>query len=396
MAAEAARAAGCNVDLYERMGSVGRKFLLAGKGGLNLTHAEPFEAFVSRYRERADEVRCWLQDFDADALRNWSRDLGVDTFVGTSGRVFPSDLKAAPLLRGWVRRLRAQGVRVHVQHRLVHIERGEKQFKLHFAHGTTAVADGVVLALGGGSWPELGTDGSWTQMLDALDVHVRPLRPSNGGFECAWSAHLTQRFAGHPVKPVSVRWPGADGRLQERQGEFIVTAQGVEGSLIYAASADLREAIERDGHVEITLDLAPGRTVLELSQSLAQARGKRSIGEHLRRAAQLDGVRAGLVFEFASTEQRADPIALAGLIKHLPLRLLRARPLAEAISSAGGVRFDDLDRDLMLRRNPGVFCTGEMLDWEAPTGGYLLTACFAGGRIAGRAAARWAMKNLAP
>jgi uncharacterized flavoprotein (TIGR03862 family) len=400
MAAEAARATGAAVDLYERMGSVGRKFLLAGKGGLNLTHGEPHATFVTRYRERAHDVEAWLREFDADALRTWARELGVETFVGTSGRVFPSDLKAAPLLRGWVRRLRAQGVRIHAQHRLVRIDSSGGRFAMHFDSGTTALADTVVLALGGGSWPGLGSDGSWTDLLRALDVDVRALRPANGGFERAWSAHFVERFAGQPVKPVSLRWSDARGRSQERQGEFIVTAHGVEGSLIYAASADLREAIERDGQVDVALDLAPNRQMSALTRDLAQPRGKRSIGEHLRRAAQLDGVRAGLVFEFARTPaQRNDPRALANLIKHLPLRLLRTRPLAEAISSAGGVRFDELDADLMLRRHPGLFCAGEMLDWEAPTGGYLLTACFASGRIAGRAAARWAMgrkENLAP
>nr|WP_293247019.1 TIGR03862 family flavoprotein [Panacagrimonas sp.] len=398
MAAEVALAAGVEVDLYERMGSVGRKFLLAGKGGLNLTHAEPPTDFVPRYRERADDVGRWLRDFDADALRAWAHGLGVETFVGTSGRVFPSDLKAAPLLRGWVRRLRAQGLRIHVHCRLTRIDPRAGRYALEFEDGTTGHADAVVLALGGGSWPELGSDGAWFDMLRALEVDMRALRPSNGGFECAWTAHFSTRFAGQPVKPVTLHWLDGRGRAQQRQGEFVVTGHGIEGGLVYAASADLRETIHRQGHADLLLDLAPGRDLEGLTRALASARGKRSIGEHLRRAIQLDGVRAGLLFEFAHPSQRNDPAALAALIKRLPLRVLRPRPLAEAISSAGGVRFEALDDALMLRAHPGLFCTGEMLDWEAPTGGYLLTACLAGGRVAGRAAARWAIdrKNLAP
>jgi uncharacterized flavoprotein (TIGR03862 family) len=388
MAAETALALGAQVDLYERTGSVGRKFLLAGKGGLNLTHSEPFAGFVSRYRERADAVGRWLRGFDAEASRHWARALGVETFVGSSGRVFPVDLKAAPLLRGWVRRLRAQGLRIHVNHRLVGLETQDGPWHMSFESGSIASADAVVLALGGGSWPELGTDGSWVALLHSMGVDVRPLRPANGGFDCAWSAHLRDRFSGHPVKPVCLGWRDARGHRHQRQGELVVTAQGVEGSLIYAASADLRDAIDRVGHADVVLDLAPGRDVATLSCALAQPRGKRSIGEHLRRAAQLDGVRAGLVFEFATQAQRSDAAALAALIKHLPLRLLRPRPLAEAISTAGGVRLECLDANLMLRARPGLFCAGEMLDWEAPTGGYLLTACFASGLIAARGALR--------
>lgn len=392
MAAEVARAAGCEVDLYDRMGSVGRKFLLAGKGGLNLTHGEPFADFVSRYRERRDAVESWLHDFDADTLRTWARRLGVETFVGTSGRVFPSDLKAAPLLRGWVRRLRADGVRFHMGRTLTALERDGKGIRLAFesageAHGTRV--DSVVLALGGGSWPALGSDGRWTAWLAALGIDIVPLAPANGGFELDWSAHFRQRFAGQPVKPATLHWTDAQGRPQRRRGEFIVTAAGIEGSLVYAASADLRRAIVRDGHADVVLDLLPERDPADLVRALSQPRGKRSIGEHLRRAAGLDGVRAGLLFEVATPDERADAVRLAARIQHLPLRLLRTRPLAEAISSAGGVRLEALQDDLMLRDLPGVFCAGEMLDWEAPTGGYLLTACFASGLRAGRGAASW-------
>lgn len=398
MAAEAALAAGCKVDLYERMGSVGRKFLLAGKGGLNLTHSEPFEHFVMRYRERAVDVERWLREFDADALRKWALGLGVQTFVGTSGRVFPADLKAAPLLRGWVRRLRAQGLRMHVHQRLKGIRPRDGGLELEFDDGTTVASDAAVLALGGGSWPALGSDGAWLHWMRNMGIETCPLKPSNGGFECAWSPRLRERFAGQPVKPVVMRWLDKAGRIHARQGEFVLTERGVEGSLIYAASADLREEIYREGHADVLLDLAPGIELEELTQALAAPRGRRSISEHLRRSAQLEGARVGLLFEYATPAQRADPRTLAPLIKGLRMRMLRPRPLAEAISSAGGVRIEALDDELMLHKRPGLFCAGEMLDWEAPTGGYLLTACFASGLIAGRAAARWTSRprNLAP
>ncbi|MCE5233056.1 MAG: TIGR03862 family flavoprotein [Mizugakiibacter sp.] len=389
MAAETARAAGIEVDLYEGMGSAGRKFLLAGKGGLNLTHGEPFEAFVARYAGRSAEVRRWLQDFDADALRAWARGLGVDTFVGSSGRVFPSDLKAAPLLRGWLRRLRERGVRIHVHHRW---QGWDADGTLRFATpaGEHRVrADATVLALGGASWPELGADGGWTSILEAQGVPVAPLLPSNCGFDAGWSARFAERHAGAPVKPVAIAWTDRDGRPRCRQGEFVVTANGVEGSLIYALSAALRDAIAAHGEAEILLDLAPDRDVAWLAQALARPRHGRTLSEHLRRTAGIVGVRAGLLYELLPKDALADAAALAAGIKALPLTLLRTRPIAEAISSAGGVRFDALDARLMLRARPGTFCAGEMLDWEAPTGGYLLTACFASGRVAGAAAAAW-------
>lgn len=393
MAAEVARAAGCEVDLYECMGSVGRKFLLAGKGGLNLTHAEPYAEFLSRYGGRRAAIEPWLQAFDAEALRDWARGLGVETFVGSSGRVFPSDLKAAPLLRGWVRRLRAQGVRFHMQHRLLRVEpRADSVPALHFdtPDGARLIeADAIVLALGGGSWPELGSNGDWVQPLRDAGIEVAPLAPSNCGFELEWSEHFKQRFAGQPVKPVALRWRGLDGRTRERQGEFVCTAQGVEGGLIYAASSVLREVIARDGSIVVELDLVPTRTLAQLGADLARPRKGRSIGEHLRRAAHLDGVRAGLVFEQVPKADFADASRLAAHIKSLPLRLLRPRPIAEAISSAGGVRLESLDAGLMSTAHPGLFCAGEMLDWEAPTGGYLLTACFASGVRAAQAAVHW-------
>ncbi|HEU4663986.1 MAG TPA: TIGR03862 family flavoprotein [Dokdonella sp.] len=392
MAAETARAAGVDVDVYDRMGSVGRKFLIAGKGGLNLTHSDPFEAFVSRYRERADEVGAWLREFDADALRAWARGLGVETFVGTSGRVFPRDLKAAPLLRGWVRRLRASGVRFHVHHEWTG---WDAQGGLRFStpDGERSVESAaVVLACGGGSWPILGSDGRWIAPLAARGIAIAPLQPSNCGFDVTWSAHFAGRHAGEPVKAVVLECEDAHGTTHRRQGEFVVGEHGIEGSLVYAFSAILRDAIAAHGRAVVRLDLAPGRDVTRLTRELARPHGRRSVGEHLRRAAGIEGVKAGLLYEALGRDALADPERVAATLKALPLTLQRARPLDEAISSAGGVRFEALDERLMLRDLPGMFCAGEMIDWEAPTGGYLLTACFASGRIAGAAAADWIVR----
>ena len=389
MAAETLRAAGLQVDLYDAKGSVGRKFLIAGKGGLNLTHSDPFDAFLARYGERAPDVSTWLRRFDADALRAWARGLGVDTFVGTSGRVFPTDLKAAPLLRGWVRRLREQGVRFHVLHRwLGWYPDGVLRFAT--PQGEAAVrCDAVVLALGGGSWPELGSDGRWVGVLQARDIGIAPLQPSNCGFDIDWSAPLASRFAGEPLKPVTAHWHDDAGRPHQRQGECVITATGIEGSLVYALSPMLRDAIARDGHATLVLDLLPGREESDLRRRLAKPRGSRSLSEHLRREAGVSGVRAALLYEVLDKAALADSARIARTLKRFPFRLQRPRPIAEAISSAGGVRLEALDTHLMLRELPGVFAAGEMLDWEAPTGGYLLTACFASGRRAARGVIDW-------
>ena len=395
MAAETLRAAGLQVDLYDAKGSVGRKFLIAGKGGMNLTHSDPFDVFVTRYCERRDEVAAWLRDFDADALRQWARGLGVETFVGTSGRVFPSDLKAAPLLRGWVRRLREQGVRFHVQHRWLGWN-DEGALRFATPDGDIVVrADATVLAMGGGSWPELGSDGAWVNALEAKGVHVAPLQPSNCGFDIGWSAHLATRFAGEPLKPVVAHWQDADGMAHQRQGECVITATGIEGSLVYALSPILRDAIARDGEATLVLDLLPGRDEADLARRLAKPRGSRSLSEHLRREAGVAGVRAALLYEVLDKAALADPTRIAHTLKRFPFRLQRTRPIAEAISSAGGVPLEALDTRLMLHTLPGVFAAGEMLDWEAPTGGYLLTACFASGRHAARGVIDWLAQRSA-
>lgn len=389
MAAEVASAAGIEVHLFEAKGSVGRKFLIAGKGGLNLTHSEARPGFDARYRERALDVGAWLDDFDADALRAWARDFGVETYVGSSGRVFPIDRKAAPLLRGWVRRLREGGVLFHVQHRwLGWDDRGALRFSTPDGEVRFG-ADALVLAMGGGSWPQLGSDGAWVPALAARGIDVAPLKPANCGFDIGWSAFLAKRHAGAPLKPVVAHWRDAAGRERGLQGECVLTENGIEGSLVYAIAADLRDAIERDGDTVLHLDLVPGRDLQRLQQDLAKPRNGRSLGEHLRRQAGIDGVKSALLHEVLDKPALQDMTRVASILKRLPLRLLRARPMDEAISTAGGVRLAALDEGLMLRGLPGVFCAGEMLDWEAPTGGYLLTACFASGLRAGRGAVEW-------
>ncbi len=389
MAAEAARAAGVAVDLYDAMGSVGRKFLLAGKGGLNLTHAEPAADFVSRFGLRQAAVNRWLDIFDAQALRQWASGLGVETFVGSSRRVFPADMKAALLLRRWLHRLRESGVGFHVHHRWLGWQ-GDGALRFGTPHGERTVkADAVIFALGGASWPQLGSDGAWVDAMQQLGAAVAPLQPANGGFEIPWSEYLISRYAGAPLKPVIAHWTDRQGNAHARQGEFVLTEYGIEGSLIYAIGAELREQIVENGEAVLTLDLVPGYTQAVLAQRLAAPRGKHSIGDWLRRRAGLDAYKAALVFERVDKPTLADPVALAARLKALPLRLRRPRPMAEAISTAGGVRLESLDDALMLRARPGVFFAGEMLDWEAPTGGYLLTACFASGLMAGRGAARW-------
>lgn len=402
MAAEVLAAAGHRVDVHDAMPSPGRKFLLAGIGGLNLTHAEPHERFVTRYGARRVQMEPLLEAFGADALRDWARQLGIATFVGSSGRVFPGEMKAAPLLRAWLHRLRAAGVRIHVRQRWLgwRADAGCPTDGLRFAtpSGEASVdADAVVLALGGASWARLGSDGAWAPWLRARSVEVAPFRPANCGFDVAaargdgtgWSAHFRERFAGAPLKSVTLHFGDLHGERHERSGECLVTRTGLEGSLIYALSAPLRDTIAARGEVVVTLDLAPGRSHEQLTEALSRPRGTRSMASHLQSKAGITGVKAALLHECAPREAFADAPRLATLIKALPLPLVAPRPLDEAISSAGGVRFEALDARLMLRALPGVFCCGEMLDWEAPTGGYLLTGCFASGRAAGLGACDW-------
>ena len=393
MAAEAASAAGAHVDLYDAMASVGRKFLLAGKGGLNLTHSELVEKLLSRYGPRRAQIAPLLASFGPDALRAWARGLGIETFVGSSGRLFPKDLKAAPLLRAWLRRLRQGGVRFHMRHRW---SGWDEQGALSFVtpEGDSSVqADAVVLALGGGSWPKLGSDAAWVPLLAGRGLHIAPLQPANCGFDVGWSEHFRTKFAGHPVKSVAIVVRNDAGAESWHPGEFVITETGVEGGVIYSVSASLRDEILAKGVATLRLDLAPDRDVPRLTHDLSRPRGKRTMATHLQRQAHIEGVKAGLLREVVSKEDFADPARLAAAIKALPLRLVAPRPLEEAISTAGGVAFEALDEHLMVRALPGLFCAGEMLDWEAPTGGYLLTACFATGQAAGTGAVVWLNKR---
>lgn len=397
MAAEVLASQGVSVDLFDAMPSVGRKFLLAGRGGLNLTHSEAPAPFLARYGAIGDDLRQAITDFGAEAVRRWAGELGIETFVGTSGRVFPTDLKAAPLLRAWLHRLRAAGVRFHTRHRWVGWDEAAGALAFDTPNGRiTHTADATVLALGGASWPRLGSDGAWVPLLQARGVAIAPLEPANCGFDVSptrpgaqgWSDLLRQRFAGQPVKPVAARM-ATDPPQASIQGEFVVTDTGLEGSLVYAFSARLRDEIAANGQATWLLDLLPQHEEARVLAEVRHPRGPRSLSTHLKSRLGVAGVKAALLHEVLSPEQHADPDALAAALKALPIRLVRARPVAEAISTAGGVRQDALDAAAMLRELPGVFCAGEMLDWEAPTGGYLLTACLATGRRAGWGAARW-------
>ena len=391
MAAEVMAAAGLAVDVYDAMPSVGRKFLMAGKGGMNITHAEPLADFKTRYGSRQAVLAPQLDRFGPAQVRDWMQGLGVDSFVGTSGRVFPTEMKAAPLLRAWLHRLRQQGVRFHVRHRWLGW-REDDALRLATPAGELAVRPvAVVLALGGGSWAKLGSDGAWVPLLAAAGVAVVPLQPANCGFDVAWSPVFRERFAGAPVKPVTGRLADGCGE-PEKQGEFNITDSGIEGGLVYALSAPLRDALASCGEATLWLDLVPGRSEARLATELAQPRGRDSLANHLRRRVGLTGVKAALLRECCPPATLTDTRQLAAAIKALPLRLKAPRPIDEAISSAGGVRYEALDSRGMLQARPGVFAAGEMLDWEAPTGGYLLTACLAGGRHAGQGVVDWLAK----
>lgn len=386
MAAEVLSQGGVRVDLYDGMPSVGRKFLLAGVGGMNITHSEAYPAFLSRYAERAPNIAPLLRAFDAEALCRWIHELGIETFVGSSGRVFPTDMKAAPLLRAWLKRLRDSGVVIHTRHRWLGWDESGA-LRIDSPEGEkTLNPDATLLALGGGSWSRLGSDGAWMLPLEQRGVGLAPLQPSNCGFEVqAWSEVMVSKFAGAPLKNVAI---GLNDDIP-RLGECVITATGIEGSLIYALSAPIREAINVHGAATIHIDLLPGRPVDKLQSALSKPRGSRSMAKHLHSQVGIDGVKAALLRELTDAATFADPALLARAIKALPLTLVKTRPLDEAISSAGGVTFEAMDERLMLKALPGVFCAGEMLDWEAPTGGYLLTACFASGRAAGAGMLDW-------
>lgn len=408
MAAQELASAGVQVHLFDAMPSVGRKFLLAGKGGLNLTHSEAIDVFMQRYGTACEHLQPALQDFGPEHLRSWAHGLEVETFVGTSGRVFPKDMKAAPLLRAWLHRLRSMGVRFHMRHRW---SGWDDDGALNFttpAGRVVVQAQAVVLALGGASWPRLGSDGAWVPLLQSRKVRVERLRPANCGFEVlspaqvsatpampgseggtGWTAHFAERHAGQPFKSVAIVFTDRAGHSFRRKGEFVATARGVEGSLVYAVSALLRDEIEARGRATFHLDLLPDLPIERVQAQVSHPRGSRSLSSHLKGRLGLEGIKMGLLHEILSKDQMADAGHLANAIKALPITVVAARPVDEAISTAGGVVFDELDAHLMLQSQPGVFFAGEMLDWEAPTGGYLLTACMATGARAGRGAAGW-------
>ena len=407
MAAQELSRGGVQVDLFDGMPSVGRKFLLAGRGGLNLTHSEPLERFLDRFAERRPALEPTVRALDPDAVRQWAQSLGVDTFVGTSGRVFPTDMKAAPLLRAWLHGLRQGGVRFHMRHRWLGWT-PEGALRLATPDGEIShQADATVLALGGASWARLGSDGAWVPWLQSRRVDIAPLQPANCGFHVramrpdqagagqapsspeGWSEHLRSRFAGQPVKPVALSFTDLTGHTHRQQGEFVLTEHGVEGSLIYAFSARLRDTLEATGHATFHLDLLPAHKPEQVLAEVSHPRGPRSLSTHLKSRLNLQGLKMGLLHELLPAEDMADPARLAAAIKALPITVTRPRPIDEAISTAGGVRFEGMNAQLMLNNLPGVFCAGEMLDWEAPTGGYLLTACLATGRQAGLGAVAW-------
>ena len=386
MAAEVLSQAGYKVDVYDGMPSVGRKFLLAGVGGMNITHSEPSPAFVSRYAERASVIAPMLRSFGAQALCDWIHGLGIQTFTGSSGRVFPADMKAAPLLRAWLKRLREAGVVIHTRHRWLGWN-ADSSLRIATPDGEIALTPAAtLLALGGASWARLGSDGAWVPLLEQRSVCVAPLQAANCGFEVdAWSELLRSKFAGAPLKNVAMGLGGQPLRL----GECVVTQTGVEGSLVYALSARIREAINQSGSATVEIDLLPGKTLAEVQRALSKPRGSRSLSKHLHSQLGIDGIKAALLRELMPAATFTDPALLASAIKALPLSLIRPRPLDEAISTAGGVAFEALDEQMMINALPGVFCAGEMLDWEAPTGGYLLTACFASGRAAALGMVSW-------
>lgn len=384
MAAEVLAQTGLSVDVYDAMPTPGRKLLRAGIGGLNLTHSEAYERFCARYgTPRPALLQAALDRFPPDALRAWVHELGVETFVGSSGRVFPKAMKTAPLLRAWLERLRRAGVRLHTRHRW---QGWDAAGALRFAHPDgefTRQPHATILALGGASWPQLGSNGAWVAWLAERGVDIAPLQAANGGFDVAWSAHLREHFAGSPLKSVALNLVDTQGVTAHKQGELVLTKHGVEGGLIYAFSRPLRELLLRDGRATFTLDLTPGYSAKRVLQEVAHPRGARSLSSHLQSRLGLNAVKRALLYEVLDPLQMKNASVLAAHIKALPITVVAARPLAEAISSAGGVRFDALDPNAMLTALPGVFVAGEMLDWEAPTGGYLLTACLATGLAAG-------------
>ena len=371
MAAEQLARRGHRVEVFEKMPSVARKFLMAGRGGLNLTHSEPRPDFEGRYGAASDQITSWLDGFDAAALIDWANDLGQETFVGSSGRIFPRSMKASPLLRAWLARLEELGVSLHTRHNWV--GRNGQDWQFETADGLVSYrAKAVILALGGGSYAKLGSDGRWMDWMQKNAISTQPLQATNVGFEVEWSQIMRDRFAGQPLKTIRLSHQG-----RSVHGELLISSYGLEGGAIYALSSHLRQAIEQYGHTSITIDLRPTMNLEDLTTRLSKPKGKMSLSNHLRKSVGLDATSIALLREAGALPD--NPQRLAQLIKAVPLRLTGIQGIDRAISTAGGVRMDQVDNNLMLRAMSGVFVCGEMLDWEAPTGGYLLQACFASG-----------------
>ncbi|BDD88599.1 TIGR03862 family flavoprotein [Desulfofustis limnaeus] len=389
MAAEVLLERGISVDLYDAMPAVARKLIVAGRSNLSITRSESFEIFVGRYRERSEVLRPFLQDFPAEALQAWVEELGVKTRRGSTGLIFPETMTADHLLSHWLERLQSEGLRLHCGHRWLGWD-GEERLCFDSGAGPVTVPyRAVVLALGGGSWPQLGSDAAWVSLLASRGVMVQPLQPANCGYEAPLSAHFLEKFEGWPVKNVVLSYRAKNGETFHRRGEFVITSYGFSGGLFYACGPLLRRDLTAVDRVSVTVDLCPDRPQERLVERLSLPQGRRSLTSHWRKTIGIEGVKAGLLHEFVPRTASASPEQLACHIKSLRLTVTRPRPLMEAISTAGGVCFTELDASLMVRMLPGVFCAGEMLDWEAPTGGYLLTACMATGRAAGRGAANW-------
>jgi uncharacterized flavoprotein (TIGR03862 family) len=390
MAAEVLCNAGIAVDVFDSMPSFGRKFLLAGIGGLNITHSEEFNLFCNKYADAQAHLQTALNWMPPQILRDWVHGLGVETFVGTSGRVFPKEMKAAPLLRAWLHRLRGKGVRMHVRHKwLGWSDTGHLRFVTPQGE-IEVMPQATILALGGASWPKLGSDGAWAPVLRRQGVEVAPLESANCGFEVNWSNYLREKFSGAPLKSVSLKFVDLQGQLRERQGEFVISEHGVEGSLIYAFSREIRQVLNAKGQASFTVDLLPGRSIDRVRNEVAGFfRSSHSMPSYFKTRLGITGVKLALLHEVLDKEDFKNSEKLVETIKSLPVTVRAVRPIAEAISTAGGVCFEGLTPNYMLANKPGVFVAGEMLDWEAPTGGYLLTACFATGGAAGQGALKW-------
>ena len=389
MAAEHLASQGFSVEVFDAKPAVLRKFLVAGKGGLNLSRDEDFDIFLSRYGNRAKELEPFLHAFGPTELRTWAQNLGFETFVGSSGKVFPNDLLAVSLRRTWIQRLEQQGIRFHLNQRWLGWDQENNLVFQSKFDNVIARSDAVILALGGASWPTTGSDGTWVAILQQQGIDISPLKPANCGFDVNWSDYFRDRFQGTPLKSVVIHFQPTTGEPVQRLGEFLITHYGVEGSLIYAFSAAIRDEILKNGQAIIHLDLAPDWSIEQLATRLSRPRGSRSMSSHIEKSVGIHGVKANLLWEYLPRAVFNDPKHLAAAIKSLAVPLVAPRPIEEVISTAGGVRFEDLDDHLMLKKLPGVFCAGEMLDWEAPTGGYLLTACFSTGLAAAVGVVDW-------